>query len=93
MSRLKRVLLVVFQSVVQQHTQGHDTAVKFAILGCPVGVYKDGGLIREDVAPFSPLALNLLLPLPFLLLTEKNASVRRALQMKFQIHLISEKVF
>lgn len=70
-SHLKRVLLVVFQSVVQQHAQGHDAAVKFAVLGRPVGVHDDGGLIREDVASFSPLALHLLLPLPFLLLTEK----------------------
>lgn len=75
-SDLKRVLLVVLQSVVQQHTQGHDTTVKFAILGCPVGMYDDGRLIREDVAPFSPLTLKLLLSLPFLLLTEKNISVR-----------------
>ncbi len=91
MSHLKGVLLVVFQSVVQQHTQGHDTAVKFAILGGPVGVYDDGGLIGEDVAPLSPLALNLFLPLPFLLLSEKNASVRRALQTKFQINLILKR--
>ena len=82
-SYLKRMFFVVFQSVVQQHTQGHDTAVKLAILGCPVGVYEDGGLVREDVAPFSPLALKLFLPLPFLFLTEKNSSVRGILQVKF----------
>jgi len=68
------VLLVVFQSVVQQHTQRHDTAIKFAILGGPVWAYDDGWLIREDVALFSPLALKLLLLLLFLLLTEKNTS-------------------
>lgn len=66
------MLLVVLKPVVQQHTQRHDTAVKFAILSCPVGVYDDGGFIREDVAPFSPLALKLLLPLPFLLLRGKK---------------------
>lgn len=88
-SNLKRVLLVVLQSVVQQHAQGHDTAVKFAILGCPVGMYNDGRLIREDVAPFSPLALKLLLPLLFLLLTEKNISIKRVLQTTFKINRIS----
>lgn len=64
------MLLVILQSVVQQHAQGHDTAVEFAIFGGPVGVNENGGLIREDVTSFSPLALNLLLPFPFLLLKE-----------------------
>lgn len=73
---LKRMLFVVFQSVVQQHAQGHNTAVKFAVLGCPVGVYDDGGLIREDVASFSPLAFKLLLPLPLFLLREELFSYR-----------------
>lgn len=73
-SDLKRMLLVILQSVVQQHAQGHDTAVKFAIFGSPVGVNENGGLIREDVSSFSPLALNLLLPFPFLLLTEVHFS-------------------
>lgn len=76
------MLLVVLQSVVKQHTQGHDTAVKFAILGSPVGVYDDGRLIREDVPPFSPLTLKLLLSLPLLLLTEEKTSVKRAFQPK-----------
>lgn len=74
-SNLKRVLLVILQSVVQQHTQGHDTAVEFAIFGGPVGVDENGGLIREDVTSFSPLALNLLLPFPFLLLKEAHFSL------------------
>lgn len=71
-SHLKGVLLVVLQPVVQQHAQRHDAAVKLAVLGRPVGVNDDGGLIREDVAPLSPLALKLFLPLPFLLLTKEN---------------------
>lgn len=53
------MFLIVFQSIVQQHAQRHDTAVKFSILGGPVWVYEDGGLIREDVAPFSALAFKL----------------------------------
>ncbi len=81
-SHFKGVLLVVLQPVVQQHTQGHDTTVKFAVLCCPVGVNDDGWFIRENVAPFSPLALKFLLPLPFLLLREKITSVRRASQRK-----------
>lgn len=62
------MLLVVLKSVIQQHTQRHDAAVKFAILGCPVGVYEDGGLVGEDVASLSSLAVKLLLTFPFLLL-------------------------
>lgn len=73
------MLLVVLQSVVQQHTQGHYTAVKLAVLGGPVWVHDDGGLIRENVASLSPLALKLLLLFLLLLLTEKNNSVRRAI--------------
>lgn len=78
------MLLVVFQSVVQQHAQRHDAAVKFAVLGGPVGVHDDGGLIGEDVAPFSALPLQLLQLLLFLLLTEE--------QIHLKINLISEKV-
>lgn len=62
------MLLVVFESVVQQHAQRHHTAVELAVLGGPVGLDQDGGLIGEDVASFSPLALQLLLLLPLLLL-------------------------
>lgn len=66
------MLLVVLQPVVQQHAQRHDAAVELAVLGGPVWVYEDGGLIGEDVPPFSALALKLLLSPPFLLLLEKN---------------------
>lgn len=76
MSHLKRVLLVVLQPVVQQHTQRHDAAVKFAIFGCPVGVYEDGGFIGEDVASFSPLALKLLLSLSLFFLIGKNTQLK-----------------
>lgn len=62
------MLLVVLQSVVQQHTEGHDAAVKFAIFGSPVGVHQDGGIIGKDVAPFSPLTLKLFLLLFFIIL-------------------------
>lgn len=65
---LKGVLFVVLQPVVQQHTQRHDAAVKFAILGCPVGVNDDCGLIWENVTPFPTLTLQLLLTLTFLFL-------------------------
>ncbi|KAG7216354.1 hypothetical protein INR49_021759 [Caranx melampygus] len=64
-----------YKSVVQEYAQGHDTAVKFAILGCPVRVYNDGGLVREDVTPLPPLAFKLLQPLPFFLLTENSTSL------------------
>lgn len=72
MSHLKRVLLVVFHSVVQQHAQRHDAAVKFTVLGSPVGVNEDGGLFREDVASFSPLPFDLFHFFPFVFLKEAD---------------------
>lgn len=71
------MLLVVLQSVIQQHAQRHDAAVEFAVLCRPVGVDEDGGLIGEDVASLSPLPIKLVLALPFLLLrgTDADASL------------------
>lgn len=65
---LKGVLFIVLQPVVQQYAQRHDAAVKFAVLGGPVGVNNDCGLIWENVTPFPTLTLQLLLPLTFLFL-------------------------
>lgn len=71
---LERVLLVVLQPVVQQHTQRHDAAVELAVLGRPVRVDEDGGLVGEDVASLPPLALHLLLPFPLLLLAKRRTA-------------------
>lgn len=65
---LKGVLFIILQSVVQQHTQGHDAAVKFAVLGSPVGMDNNGGLIWQNIASLPALAFLLLLPLSFLFL-------------------------
>lgn len=89
-SDLKRVLLVVLQSIIQQHAQRHDTAVKFAILRCPVGVYEDGGLVREDVASLSSLAVKLLLTFPFLLLRVRYTSDKRLQTIKRAKPILSE---
>lgn len=69
---LEGVLLVVLKPVVQQHTQRHDAAVKLAVLGGPVWVDEDGGLVGEDVASLAPLPLRLLLPFPLFLLTKEG---------------------
>lgn len=68
LSNLKGMLFIILQPVVQQYTQRHDAAVKFAILGCPVGVNNDCRLIWENVAPFSTLTFQLLLTLTLLFL-------------------------
>lgn len=65
---LKGVLFIILQSVVQQHTQGHDAAVKFAVLGSPVGMDNNGGLIWQNITSLPALAFLLLLPLSFLFL-------------------------
>lgn len=69
---LKRVLLVILQPVVQQNAQRHYAAVELAVLGRPVWVDEDGGLVGEDVSPLPPLPLHLLLPFPLLLLTREG---------------------
>ncbi len=65
---LKGVLFIILQSVVQQHTQGHDAAVKFAVLGSPVGMDNNGGLIWQNITSLPALAFLLFLPLSFLFL-------------------------
>lgn len=69
-SNLKGMLLIVLQPVVQQHTQRHDAAVKLAVLGCPVWVNNDGGLIREHITPLPTLPLKFFLALTLLILRD-----------------------
>lgn len=73
LSHLEGVFLVVLQSVVQQHAQRHDAAVKLSVLGRPVGVNYDGRLVWQDVPLLSALALQLLLLLPLLLLIDRQS--------------------
>lgn len=73
LSHLEGVFLVVLQSVVQQHAQRHDAAVKLPALGRPVGVNDDGGLVWQDVPLLSALTLQLLLLLPLLLLMDRQS--------------------
>lgn len=65
---LKGVLFIILESVVQQHTQGHDAAVEFAVLGSPVGMDDNGGLIWQNITSLSALTFLLLLPLSLLFL-------------------------
>lgn len=62
------MLFVVLRTVVKQHRQRHDGAVKLARLGGGVGVDDDGGSVRQGVALLQLLPLLLLLPLQLLLL-------------------------
>ena len=67
-TNLKRVLFVIFRTVVKQNREGHDGAVKLARLGGGVGVDNDGWRIWQCVALLQLLSLLLLLPLQLLLL-------------------------
>ena len=50
---LKRVFFVVLRAVVQQNAEGHDRAVKLAVLGGGGGVDQDGRAVRQVVATLS----------------------------------------
>lgn len=76
------MLFIVLQSVIQQHTQWHDTAVKFAILGSQVWVNENSWLIWQNITSLPALTLLLLLALSFLLLKTKIPSCLHATYQK-----------